>query len=323
MALEKIALRDRVAKQYIEDINSILEESLDDEIEKEKYYLMYPIPYQYAERIPSLNMTGCSDIGDAITLTQYENFYLGRNAIDVLEYPELSIVRGSRYNNLDINQLRGGPLAVRGIPQLEDVPSFDINSISVGASYGWLSQQVQQNRAFNFDNTLPDKEIYDEFKCSKKQKITDFSFDFWGGGSPMNLDLDWTTENPKYPRTNDATTNSGYAWHPSVDKRIGGPWYDVAGGVLTEERIDEDTLDRYAHHDLASVLNIFKFDHEDVRRILKFFLINTIWSLSNVNKDFFVRSYCDNREELDHMPEYTPYQEVELFDETGEWFDGW
>ena len=65
----------------------------------------------------------------------------------------------------------------------------------MGAGYGWNAQQVRQNRAFNFDNILDDKDKYDTMSCEegkkkrKKKKdskaddadksLEKFSFTFW------------------------------------------------------------------------------------------------------------------------------------------------
>lgn len=43
---------DRVSKQFVTDMNLILENSLDSQIKKEEYPLKYPLPYRYTKRKP-------------------------------------------------------------------------------------------------------------------------------------------------------------------------------------------------------------------------------------------------------------------------------
>jgi len=43
---------DRVAKQFITDMNLILETSLDSQVKQEEYPLKYALPYRYSKRKP-------------------------------------------------------------------------------------------------------------------------------------------------------------------------------------------------------------------------------------------------------------------------------
>ncbi len=43
---------DRVAKQFITDMNLVLETSLDSQVKQEEYPLKYPLPYRYTKRKP-------------------------------------------------------------------------------------------------------------------------------------------------------------------------------------------------------------------------------------------------------------------------------
>jgi hypothetical protein len=93
-SLEKIAFRDRVTRQFLEDLNTIMEDAIDEQIYDEEYFLKYPLPYLY-RRLENPNPRPISCVGrdEAELVGRYENFYRGRNAVDVLEYPELSITR--------------------------------------------------------------------------------------------------------------------------------------------------------------------------------------------------------------------------------------
>lgn len=51
-SLEKMEILDRVAKQFITDMNLILETSLDSQVKQEEYPLKYALPYRYSKRKP-------------------------------------------------------------------------------------------------------------------------------------------------------------------------------------------------------------------------------------------------------------------------------
>jgi len=220
-SLEKIAFGDRVSKQFLEDVNTIMEDAIDDQIYDQAYFLKYPLPYLYRKSEFTLPWAGNCSYGELVEEKErYEVFYEGRNAVDVLEYPELFITRGTYYNELDVQTLWDTPLVARGVSNLEDIPGFDPTNISVGAGYTWHALQVQQDRAFNYDSVLPDKEVYDELKCKKKQKLEDFVYDNRGGASPLNIDFDRTSVHLKSPRTQAEFTDSSYEWHPSINRKI-------------------------------------------------------------------------------------------------------
>jgi len=48
--LEKIQIKDQIAIQYIKDMNTLMEQSLDEKIQQEQYMLKYPLPTWYEHR---------------------------------------------------------------------------------------------------------------------------------------------------------------------------------------------------------------------------------------------------------------------------------
>ncbi len=67
-----------------------------------------------------------------------------------------------------------------------------------------------------------------------------------------------------------------------------------------EEEVEVKQLDRYAHHDRGRV--------------------NDVNDALNALED---KKYCNDRRELDYLDEYTSYEEIDFFDNNGEWFDSW
>jgi len=110
-------------------------------------------------------------------LERYENHYFGKNAVDIESYKELTIYRGEYVNQNDVGATYATSTDAYK-PKIDDIPDMKIEEISVGASLGYLSQQVEQNRAFNFDLIFDDKEIYDQFKCDDEQNVDEFSMNW-------------------------------------------------------------------------------------------------------------------------------------------------
>ncbi len=49
LSSEKIAFRDTVVRQFMEDMNTMMEDALDEQIYDEMYFMRYPLPYLVEE----------------------------------------------------------------------------------------------------------------------------------------------------------------------------------------------------------------------------------------------------------------------------------
>ena len=54
---------DRVAKQFVKDMNTVLEDAIDEQIDVQEYPLKYPLPFRYSKWIPWYeNETDCCGV---------------------------------------------------------------------------------------------------------------------------------------------------------------------------------------------------------------------------------------------------------------------
>jgi len=70
-SLEKIEIKDRVIKQYLQDMNKVMEAAVDRMIDEEQYDLKYPLPYLYVKHIPWEGKS-CATLEES----EYDNAYL-------------------------------------------------------------------------------------------------------------------------------------------------------------------------------------------------------------------------------------------------------
>jgi hypothetical protein len=432
-SLEKVEIVERVAKQFISDMNLILEKWLDTKVEQEVYQLKYPLPYRYSKRKPRyhilnpnawLNATqaeidalrqtnndmdsdgifnhhdtnidgdafsnardsdddndgkldlidqdvfknGCAMLRDAnnelvevrydipffekvfwvwlwwwgllampalrlrqwdfmwwilwgwvfrlqwlvqkfgkevFEYARYENHYFWRNAVDITNYQDLTIYRWSFFNQLRIDELRSLAPTIRE-QDLEDIPWWKWSDASVWASAWWFAQQVQQNRAFNFNNNaLDDKEIYDAMKCDEDQDLDQFAYQYWWGASPLNLDSDAFAKEIKYPITKAPLTNRDLAWNPSIDRQIWWPWYDPSWAILMKNEITKEKLHATAHRDFGSVIELWKEEKE--ARLMR----AAVWQYNSI-LDWKI-DWCGERKQLNDEPWKSSFDEIEYF----------
>lgn len=366
-SLEKMEILDRVSKQFVTDMNLILEGALDSQVRKEKYSLKYPLPYRYSKRKPWYEKDVCGMLrdennalveveydaeffkkvfkwinmsmfewplgsmflqwdfmwlaifGKLVSLSalvqrfgkevyefaRYENHYFWRNAVDITGYQDLTIYRWTYFNELSIDALRDMEPTVRE-DELDDIPNRTWNKASIGASAWWFAQQVEQNRAYNLiDQTLDDKEIYDEMKCSEKQDLDKFSLAYWWGGSPLNIDSDKFAEDVKRPITKAATTNLSIAWNPSVDRQVGWPWYDPAGARLVITEVKKEQLHKTAHRDFGTVITL-----RTEPKLMR--LMRALWWRYKSILDAKI-NWCEPRWPLDDYPGRSSFDEVDYF----------
>jgi hypothetical protein len=432
-SLEKVEITERVAKQFVTDMNLILEKWLDTKVEQEVYQLKYPLPYRYTKRKPWYHILnpnawlsssqaeidalresnndkdkdgifnhhdtnidgdpfsnawdsdddndGKPDLVDqdvfknwcwmlrddnnelvevrydipffekvfgvwlgwwgllampALKLRQwdfmwwilwgwvfrlqwlvqkfgkevfeyarYENHYFWRNAVDITNYQDLTIYRWSFFNQLRIDELRSLAPTIRE-KDLEDIPWWKWSDASVWASAWWFAQQVQQNRAFNFNtNALDDKEIYDAMKCEEDQDLDQFAYQYWWGASPLNIDSDAFAKEIKYPITKASLTNRELAWNPSVDRQIWWPWYDPSWAILMKNEITKDKLHATAHRDFGSVIELWKEEKE--ARLMR----ASVWQYNSI-LDWKI-DWCAERKQLNDESWKSSFDEIEYF----------
>jgi hypothetical protein len=372
-SLEKMEILDRVAKQFVTDMNLVLETSLDSQVKQQEYPLMYPLPYRYSKRKPwyededmcgmlrneegdlvqvmydqwffyqvfkwlTLAMfdsfsgyfrqgdfMGLIKMGDIMMLrslvqrfwkevyeyARYENHYFGKNAVDITSYKDLSIYRWSYFNELSIDQLRELSPTVRE-EEVDDISRTWTKS-SIGASAGWFAQQVEQNISYNLiTQALDDKDIYDAMQCDDEQELDDFSLDYRGGGSPMNLDSDKFAEDPKRPITKADTTNVSIAWNPSMDRQVWRPRYDPAGARLVIEEVTKEQLHATAHRDFGSMVTLW--EENKIQRLMRasFLPMHKRVGMYNSILDGKI-DWCEFRKPLDDYPWGNSFDEVDYF----------
>lgn len=383
-SLEKMEIRDRVSKQFIKDMNTVMEDAVYKQIDVKDYPLKYPLPFRYSKRIPRYENYGSSDCcgvfrevpytldffnkvftwpkrealkslfagkillqGDFMGLAfggrsefilgwlfqqswkecferaRYENHYFWENAVDVTGYQDLTIYRGDYFNIETEEELRALALKVRE-DAIEDLPGRSFDEMSMGAWMGVISMQTEANKAFNYDRILntrrnntnydfyrSDKELYDIYKCDEEQELDDFSFDFRGGASPMNIDFEQFASVPKWPITKPSLTDRELAWHPTSDRRIWEWRYDPAWNRLVIEEVPEEDIHKEAHRLFGSVIAVWNEDKRDrlIRARKNEKRIGQYRSIldGKVNR-------CEERDTLDDFPEReTSFDEVDYF----------
>ena len=245
--LEKIQIKDQIAIQYIKDMNTLLEQSLDEKIQQEQYMLKYPLPTWYEQR-ESADLFECApDSGAQLDLRwdfgiwpsanrfmseRYENFYFGRYAWDVQQYDDLHVYRWDWYN-ADEAELLASSIPVR---QIEDIP-FDFSQAAVWWSYGGFAQQTRSMRGTNFDLAPYDVELYDQFKCDEGDTIELWTKQYRGWWSPLNIDDQKLLSNPTDVDFKPSNYDESYMRHPTTNRTIGGPQYDPVGSTLMQADI--------------------------------------------------------------------------------------
>lgn len=144
------------------EVNKVLESKLIQEVNDKKYALRLAIPVSGKIQRNNLyrawagnNPTFFNHLNDIFGNSQYyddgiyEAFYYGRNAADITGLDQTSIFLGTPnplYNNItNINSISGAS-----------------STTSIGASHGILSQFVEANRAYNTNNSTPDKTLREQ-----------------------------------------------------------------------------------------------------------------------------------------------------------------
>lgn len=200
---------------------------------------------------------------------RYEMFYFWKNAVDIVNYEDVTIFRGTPYNQTSAKRLAEEPY--QPTVKVEDLPGWSHNDASMWLSIWMFAQQTQNNKAFNFDRFLnertldkrhdykfSDKLLYDELKRWDDLTMWGFAKTFFGWAAPTNIAID--EQKPRYVNMNYIYewTDETYldetdlwknyinwldlAWNPSVARWVWAPWYDPGGAVLTEITTDEDPV---------------------------------------------------------------------------------
>ncbi len=162
--------------------NKILEDIVNDKIEKEKYYMTIPIPVSYhkikyeiwKQKILWVNKKRCRKSAD----DYYENYYFWKKASNINSAQDLSIYRWTFLNLTDMNDV----LNFNSVDYYKNFSKsnfIDVSKSSVWKSNYVFNTQIEANRWYDSMLWKQDVDLYQENKqpittrisCSKYFKI--------------------------------------------------------------------------------------------------------------------------------------------------------
>ena len=209
--LQKVLIKDTITPLQIEYFNNILKKALDSKIEKEKYYMLYPVLtyYQHYHR---------NNCWSKYLESQWENFYFWKYAWDITWAKDFTIYRWTFFNVDDPEKLNS-----------IDISSSNLSSIWY--TFGFFSRQVEANRGLDVMLAPKDAKWFEIKRCSPSETLDQRVMRNWGWASPLNVDYNKTTSEIKLK-----FFNYKYAWNPSWDKSIWWWLFDIWGSkkVISE-----------------------------------------------------------------------------------------
>lgn len=273
-------------------LNTLMEQGLDSQVEKNQWSMNIPIPtmYQsYTNKIASSfnYRVGCTK--DWYNLEgKYEPYFFGKNASDIVSAQDFSIYRGTYRNISDITSPEFQNYQVSS--NIVDDITLDPLARSVGASYAIADRQIVANRGYNPLNAQPDMKTWENYKkkCdpdkeSSEVSMSDYVYSFRWGNTPLNLTQGANNSLAlKY-------SDTSYARNPSYDKGIGGRLFDPAAAKMTEEKVD-NTSSYKGYEDFFTAWRIKKQDKvKKASWLLAIFKLIFWWEPSSPHK---FSKYC-------------------------------
>ncbi len=226
----------------IQNLNNILEKYVDDKIESEKYSMDLVIPVEYRQETWQQIKFGLVPVWCYSFVTDYKNYYFGKDARYVDNVNDLSIYRWTFRNLTWIDGLKYSDLTWWKNPVVSSFDKTDVTKKSIGASYDIFSNQVEGNRWYVMMSVQKDLSEYSKnktraldeektrcvsyFLCKVRRKswpskcdedncesVNEFAERWWWWASAINLDFDSLGES-KYRLSWYKATDS---WRPIFD----------------------------------------------------------------------------------------------------------
>lgn len=213
--------------------NETLKKALVAEVKKNEYAMNIPLLVFYREDANQIwntqdNLNCWKDW--FYLVGEYENYYHGKNAWDIVKAEDLSIYRWTYQNFSSLSEVQAYDYSQSGaLPELLTKP--------VGWSYSILNQQIEANRGYDFflaKRDVDDQQVQEDNKattaCDTKELYVEW---YRGWNTPLNL---WTWLQGELALN---FSRFDLAWNPSFDRTIWGWLYDIVGARKTVVPHDE------------------------------------------------------------------------------------
>ena len=147
----------------LQNLNDLMEEMIDEKIDKEKYSMDIVLPLWHKSITGKRILFKCYSFVD-----YYENFYFWENARNIESAKDLTVYRWTYRNLTDLEWLEYKDLLVWNNAVKSDYDKTDVKLKSIWASYDIFSNQVEWNRWYMMTRVDWDLDIYDDNKTAKK-----------------------------------------------------------------------------------------------------------------------------------------------------------
>ena len=225
-----VSKRDEISKQLLMDVNTKLEQAVDNKIEQEGYAMNVIVPTRI--EVPKNGSTVVNILLWAASsllkkVKTYEIYYFGLPAELLRNAEEFGIYRGT-FNN------------IRSLGKLDEFdysewPEYGTGQ-SVWASRGENAREVEAHRGYDFSLIEYDQQEFDRIKNTtpykyikkKFKNMNKFITRYWAGYTPFNIDSD--SDEMRLDQTKMDYTQ---LWNPFLDRSIGWRVYDIAWSRIT------------------------------------------------------------------------------------------
>jgi hypothetical protein len=211
------SVKDQVSIQTIRDLNDVMEQALDRKIEKEKYMMNIPL-LDFVKVYKQCPVWKCTF--DPILLFKnqvrwYEQFFFGRNAMDIIQASETTIFRWSFTNVATLDK-------AFKLPIYGKILWWWYNTVT--------ATQTACHLGYNFQKDFVDADYEESKYCGKKKKkVRRYRKYTWWNMTPHNIDQNETSQISLLEPNIDLML----AWNPSFDKSMGRPQFDLVGCKAT------------------------------------------------------------------------------------------